>query len=58
MSVWLELAAQVKNATGEVITPGESWQEWPWKILRALETLSQKVANLESRKPEDNGRTI
>jgi hypothetical protein len=58
MSVWLEIAAQVEKATGEVIDLGEPRIDRMFKILRALETLSQRVANLESRQPEDMGRTI
>ncbi len=56
MTVWLEIAAQVKNVTGEDITQGETMSTWPWKVLKALETLSQRVANLESKTPEDMGR--
>ena len=51
MTVWLEIAAQVKNATGEEIKFGET--QWAWAVLRALEELSQRVVNLESQKPMD-----
>jgi hypothetical protein len=59
MSIWLEIAAQVKNATGEEIDLDEQRIDRMFKVLRALEVLSQRVANLESRLPEDmGGRTI
>jgi hypothetical protein len=56
MNLWSEISAQIKNATGEEIKIGDP--KWAWKVLNALETLSQRVANLESRQPEDMGRTV
>jgi hypothetical protein len=58
MTVWKEIAAQIKNATGEETYLCEHIDSWRWKVLRALETLSQRVANLESRQPQDIERTI
>jgi hypothetical protein len=47
--VFLEIAAHVERVTGEKLVLGEGLETWPWKLLRAMEVLAQRVATLEDQ---------